>query len=70
MTSNIKTKTPAKEAPTEPFKRAVAVCVRAAQGLEPPPVTPAESLRVLRTVFACYRAAETGRAQAVPAGRD
>src|ERR1700678_2203626 len=32
MTSNIKTKTPAKEAPTEPFKRAVAVCVRAIAG--------------------------------------
>jgi cobaltochelatase CobT len=32
MTSNIKPKTPAKEAPTEPFKRAVAVCVRAIAG--------------------------------------
>src|ERR1700684_778378 len=32
MASNIKPKTPAKEAPTEPFKRAVAVCVRAIAG--------------------------------------
>jgi cobaltochelatase CobT len=32
MTSNIKLKTPAKEAPTEPFKRAVGVCVRAIAG--------------------------------------
>src|SRR5580700_8671930 len=29
MSSNIKTKTPAKEAPTEPFKRAVTGCLRA-----------------------------------------
>jgi len=29
MSSNIKPKTPAKEAPTEPFKRAVAACLRA-----------------------------------------
>lgn len=52
------------------YSALVAVCVRAALGLEPPPVTPAESLRVLRTVFACYRSAETGRAQPVAAGRD
>jgi cobaltochelatase CobT len=32
MTSNIKPKTPAKEAPTEPFKRAVGVCLRAIAG--------------------------------------
>jgi cobaltochelatase CobT len=32
MTSNIKPKSPAKEAPTEPFKRAVGVCVRAIAG--------------------------------------
>ncbi|HKA80600.1 MAG TPA: hypothetical protein VKD43_11225, partial [Xanthobacteraceae bacterium] len=29
MSSNIKPKTPAKDAPTEPFKRAVAGCLRA-----------------------------------------
>src|ERR1700681_1617947 len=29
MSSNVKPKTPAKEAPTEPFKRAVAGCLRA-----------------------------------------
>ena len=32
MSSNIKPKTPAKEAPTEPFKRAVGVCLRAIAG--------------------------------------
>lgn len=40
-------------------------CVRAAMGLVPPPLTGAESLHVLKTVFACYRAAETGRSQSV-----
>lgn len=43
----------------------VQACVRAAQGLEPPTLTGAESLHALKTVFACYRAAETGRAQRV-----
>src|SRR5580658_9652877 len=32
MTSNIKPKTPTKEAPTEPFKRAVGICLRAIAG--------------------------------------
>ncbi len=32
MTSNIKPKSPAKEAPTEPFKRAVGICLRAISG--------------------------------------
>src|ERR1700733_10567982 len=32
MSSNIKPKTPAKEAPTEPFKRAVGVCLKAIAG--------------------------------------
>ncbi|HEX3503560.1 MAG TPA: cobaltochelatase subunit CobT [Xanthobacteraceae bacterium] len=32
MSSNIKPKSPAKEAPTEPFKRAVGVCLRAISG--------------------------------------
>src|SRR3974377_2384930 len=32
MTSNIKPKGSAKEAPTEPFKRAVSVCLRASAG--------------------------------------
>ena len=43
----------------------VQACVRAAQGLEPPTLTGAESLHALKTVFACYRAAETGQAQRV-----
>jgi cobaltochelatase CobT len=32
MTSNVKAKTPPKEAPTEPFKRAVGICLRAIAG--------------------------------------
>src|SRR6185312_3772163 len=32
MTSNLKTKNPAKESPTEPFKRAVGICLRAIAG--------------------------------------
>jgi predicted dehydrogenase len=44
----------------------VRACVRASQDLEEPPLTNADSLYVLQTVFACYRAAETGRAQPVP----
>ncbi|MGA9429919.1 MAG: hypothetical protein WBV65_10350, partial [Xanthobacteraceae bacterium] len=32
MNSNIKPKSTAKEAPTEPFKRAVGVCLRAIAG--------------------------------------
>lgn len=44
----------------------VADGVRASLGLGPPPITTAESERVLRTLFAAYRAAESGRAQAVP----
>jgi predicted dehydrogenase len=43
----------------------VRAAVRASLDLEPPPISGADSLRVLRTVFACYRAAETGRTQRV-----
>lgn len=45
-----------------PFVRA---CVRAAAGREPPPLTTRESLRALETVFAAYRAAETGQRQSL-----
>ena len=45
-----------------PFVRA---CVRASAGLEPPPVTGAEGLHVLRTIFAFYDAAKLGRTQDV-----
>lgn len=41
-----------------PFVRRV---VRSVAGLEPPPLTTADSLNVLKVVFAAYRAAETGR---------
>jgi predicted dehydrogenase len=43
----------------------VQACVRAAAGGEPAPVTGAEGLHVLRTIFAAYRAAESGKTQAV-----
>lgn len=39
--------------------------VRAAAGLEPPPIKSEEGLHVLKTIFAAYRAAETGQAQKV-----
>ncbi len=39
MSSNIKPKNPAKEAPTEPFKRAVGVCLRAIAGRDDVEVT-------------------------------
>lgn len=41
-----------------PFVRAA---VRASAGLDDAPISGADCLRVLQTVFACYRAAETGR---------
>jgi predicted dehydrogenase len=46
-----------------PFVRAA---VRAASGLEPAPITPEEGLHVLKTIFAFYDAARTGKTQAVP----
>jgi predicted dehydrogenase len=45
-----------------PFVRA---CARFAAGLEGPPVTGKEGLHVLRTIFASYRAAETGQKQRI-----
>jgi predicted dehydrogenase len=45
-----------------PFVRS---CVRFAAGLEPPPITSDECLHELATLFACYRAAETGHSQHV-----
>jgi predicted dehydrogenase len=45
-----------------PFVRAA---VRASAALEEPPITGEEGLHVLRTIFAAYRAAETGQAQRV-----
>lgn len=45
-----------------PFVKA---CVQFAAGAGPAPVTSEESLRVLKTVFAAYEAAQTGRSQRV-----
>ncbi len=53
---------PAEEPSYTPLVRS---CVRASLDLEPPPVTGAECLHVLKTVFACYRAAETGHSQKI-----
>ncbi len=39
--------------------------IRAALGLQPPPVTGQESLQALKLVFGLYRAAETGRTQTI-----
>jgi predicted dehydrogenase len=55
------------DGPTQPtgYTPFVQRCVRASAGLEEPPVTGEESLRVLQTVFACYEAAATGKTQQV-----
>ena len=45
-----------------PFVRAA---VRAAADLDEPPITTAESLHVLRTVFGIYKASETGQTQSL-----
>ncbi|MCY4588636.1 MAG: Gfo/Idh/MocA family oxidoreductase [Bryobacterales bacterium] len=45
-----------------PFVKA---CVRASAGLDRAPLSSDDSLRVLKTVFASYRAAETGRRQTI-----
>ncbi len=45
-----------------PYVRAA---VRAVAGLEPPPITPEESLHVLKAIFAFYEAAKTGRSREV-----
>ena len=55
-------KEPADNASYTPLVQA---CVRASQGLQKPPLDGAESLLALETVFACYRAAETGQSQKV-----
>lgn len=53
--------------PTEPsgYTPWVQQCVRFAAGMGPAPLTTAESLRVLRVVFGCYKSAETGRRIAI-----
>jgi UDP-N-acetyl-2-amino-2-deoxyglucuronate dehydrogenase len=53
---------PEKQDVYHPFVRAVA---RACAGLQPVPLTADDSLRALRAVFACYRAAETGQTQRI-----
>jgi predicted dehydrogenase len=44
----------------------VALCVRACAGLQPAPITGREGLRVLRTIFAFYDAAASGKTVAIP----
>ncbi len=55
------------DGPMEPegYTPFVQACVRSAAGLEPPPVTSAESLRALRVVYGLYEAARTGLVQEV-----
>jgi len=55
-------KPPKAERGYPPFVRAA---VRASAGLEPAPITGEECLHVLKTIFAFYEAARTGRAQTV-----
>lgn len=55
------------DGPTQPsgYTPYVRACVRAAAGQQEPPISNADGLHVLQTVFACYRAAETGQTQKV-----
>lgn len=62
-TPEIKTFTPEGPSGYTPF---VAACVRSALGLEAPPVSTSDSLRIISTVFTAYHAAETRQTQAVP----
>ena len=43
----------------------VQACVRASVEATSPPLTSSQSLHALKTIFACYRAAETGQSQRV-----
>jgi len=43
----------------------VQAAIDAVRGLRPPPISGSEGLQVLKTVFACYRACDTGVSQAV-----
>ncbi|MCG8598937.1 MAG: Gfo/Idh/MocA family oxidoreductase [Verrucomicrobiales bacterium] len=56
------------DGPMEPkgYTPYVHQCIRAAAGTGKAPITGAEALRVLRTIFAFYEAAETGKTVAVP----
>ena len=53
---------PPDDAGYTPYIRA---CVRACLDMDQPPISPRQSLQVLRTVFACYRAAETNKSQQI-----
>jgi predicted dehydrogenase len=47
------------------FVAFIRAAARASAGLEGPPITTEETLHLVKTVYACYRAAQTGRAQTV-----
>lgn len=49
----------------DPYIVFVRAAVRASLGLDPPPITTDESLRVIQSIFALYLAAESGRRQSV-----
>lgn len=56
-------KNPDEERGYTPFVRH---CVRAAAGLEEPPLQPWESLRILNTIYSAYDAAESGKVVTIP----
>lgn len=53
--------------PNEPggYTPFVHACVRASAGLQPPPVTGREGMRVLDTIYAFYEAAKSGQTKSV-----
>lgn len=55
------------DGPKEPsgYTPFVQAAVRAAAGLQEPPITAADGLHVLKTIFAFYKAAETGQTQRI-----
>ena len=52
------------------YRDFTAAAVAFAAGAGPPPITTSESRAVLRAVFACYAAAESGTTQRVPTADD
>jgi len=49
----------------DPYDLMTQAAIRAAAGTGPPPITPGECLAVVRTIFAAYRAADSGTTQTV-----
>ena len=62
----VKTYVAPANAPAGGYTTFVARSVRAALGLEAPPVSNDDSVRIIQTMFTAYAAAETGRTQQIP----